>query len=921
MCRGPLAPPGDAPQPSSPSQKRRTSKQSGEQSEEHCDAEKETEMTEIVHSQLTYFTLLVAFHRAGSTKTVCGEVVEVVRFLQESFCKCFSTTTLSRATVELVERGKRRKRKGARQPERSAASAFGYVQRGGLESTVGHAIGKSIASRLTRRKIFTLAPTSTGGMIAAPAEIINWGKHWINHGTTVNLHWLGSDAEPAVARVIFELTLTVPQLSPQLHHTTTESLPKIVFGSCDNSRADENAVTASQNEPTPRTVRSELAPSQAFGPPAVDFLLELARSQELNLPTTAPPGLGPLLSAQAPPFRPSPRRAPQEVLPSVDDFDGKRCGVAPAVASYATVATTTAPTHLASMSHGVLDTRAQATQGRVEAAITSSSGGKMTPPSSPAPRRPDPGTAPSPTSVAEVAEAIQPTCFPAKPKEGKFKTELCRNFEKPGGCPYGSSCTYAHGAQELRTKPLLTQHLEGKLDLNSYRRHPCFDQVSGGACSIGPDCPCLHDPRTSGQFKTPLRQTDYQRPKNAPEEVSKMHQALQAALQGASPVYGFVPSFVWNVGDDESSSQAAFFDFYGYCCNMADGLTDKAALWPVSPRSPVNITEVHRLSIALEMRMARKAQSFVFKPTHLFFGEPALLLQTRYFLIDGPEVFSVSDDLGELYGGSNAAVICAREIAFGPVGDATVRPASIWFNIDDEGMIECSTKELKKNAYQLWNDRRSRKFSGRGASTLVEGSIPPFVSHQPADDAAFDLVTGIQAHSRDALRDMVSSVSPSIAYDELQSLDRRGQGLYESFIGQRRHWMTWQWPLKQRSGKIDETTPVPSIDGAYTVSSVDPSANRHGKVMPERASLTTGHLWESFVSTMGSGDHRPCSPRLDTLKDLSLGAAEPPLGHKPHLRQQQSIGVDGANCPVPLPNMSPLQQMLGKWEMLMEKHI
>mmetsp|Transcript_14025 Transcript_14025/g.31939 ORF Transcript_14025/g.31939 Transcript_14025/m.31939 type:complete len:736 (+) Transcript_14025:277-2484(+) len=733
------------------------------------------------------------------------------------------------------------------------------------------------------------------------------------------------------------------------HHMTTDSLlPFFVFGSCDNSRAHGNALTASQNEQTLPTVRSELAPSQASGPPAVTLSMEATRSQELNLPTTAPPGFGgppattsptsqhvldtenafvqpssvpllpTLLSAQAPPIRPSPRRAPQELLPSVDDFDGKRCGVAPAVASYATVVTTTAPTHLASMSHGVLDTRTQAIQGRVEAAFTSSSGVKMTPPSSPAPRRPDPGTAPSPTGVAE---AIQPQCFPAKQKEGKFKVELCRNFGKPGGCPYGSSCTYAHGTQELRTKPLLTQHLEGKLDANSFRRHPCFDQVSGGACSIGPDCPCLHDPRTGGQFKTPLRQTDYQRPKNAPEEVSKMHQALQAALQGASPVYGFVPSFVWNVGDDESSSQAAFFDFYGYCCNMADGPTDKVALWPVSPRSPVKITEAHRLSIALEMRMARKAQSFVFKPTHLFFGEPALLLQTRYFLIDGPEVFSVSDDLGELYGGSNAAVICAREIAFGPVGDATVRPVSIWFNVDDKGIIECSTNELRKKAYQLWNDRRSRKFSGRGASSLVEGSIPPFVSHQPADDAAFDLVTGIQAHRRDALRDTISSMSPSIAYDELQSLDRRGQGLYESFIGQRRHWMTWQWPLKQRSGKIDETTPVPSIDGAYTVSSVDPSANRHGKVMPERASLTTGHLWESFVSAMGSGDHRPCGPRLDTLKDLSLGAAEPPLGHKPHLRQQQSIGVDGTKCPTPLPNMSPLLQMLGKWDMLMEKRI
>ncbi|EJK46343.1 hypothetical protein THAOC_34991 [Thalassiosira oceanica] len=175
---------------------------------------------------------------------------------------------------------------------------------------------------------------------------------------------------------------------------TTESLPKIVFGSCDNSRANGNAVTcARQKEQTPptvksesaplaSTVRSELAPSQSFGPPAVALSLEVARSQELNLPTTAPPGLGgptataksptshhvldienafvqlplfpllpPLLSAQALPFSLSPRRAPQELLPSVDDFDGKRCSVASAVASYAKVATT------ASTSHGVLDTR------------------------------------------------------------------------------------------------------------------------------------------------------------------------------------------------------------------------------------------------------------------------------------------------------------------------------------------------------------------------------------------------------------------------------------------------------------------------------------------------------------------------------------------------------------------------------------
>ena len=224
----------------------------------------------------------------------------------------------------------------------------------------------------------------------------------------------------------------------------------------------------------------------------------MALSQELKLPTTAPPGLGgptttasptslrvldnkiafgqlpsvpllPLLSAHAPSFSPSPRRALRELLPSVDGFD------APAVASYAMVATT-APTHLASTSHGILDARAQVVQGGAEAVIAPS-GDEATPPSSPI--RPDPRTAPSPTSVAEAL--IQPQCFPAKQKVGKFKIELCRNFDKPGGCPFGNSCNYAHGELELRKKPLLTLHCEGNLDANWHRRYPCFDQVSGGA--------------------------------------------------------------------------------------------------------------------------------------------------------------------------------------------------------------------------------------------------------------------------------------------------------------------------------------------------------------------------------------------------------------------------------------------------------
>ena len=89
-----------------------------------------------------------------------------------------------------------------------------------------------------------------------------------------------------------------------------------------------------------------------------------------------------------------------------------------------------------------------------------------------APRRPDRRTASSPPSVAE---AIQPHPFPATQKPG-YKIELCRNYDKPGGCRFGDRCICSRNA-EMRTGPLLTQHLEEKLDAIWFRRHPCFDQV------------------------------------------------------------------------------------------------------------------------------------------------------------------------------------------------------------------------------------------------------------------------------------------------------------------------------------------------------------------------------------------------------------------------------------------------------------
>ncbi len=41
-----------------------------------------------------------------------------------------------------------------------------------------------------------------------------------------------------------------------------------------------------------------------------------------------------------------------------------------------------------------------------------------------------------------------------KPEDPLYKTALCKNFEKHGKCKYGKRCTFAHGKDELRNRPL-----------------------------------------------------------------------------------------------------------------------------------------------------------------------------------------------------------------------------------------------------------------------------------------------------------------------------------------------------------------------------------------------------------------------------------------------------------------------------------
>mmetsp|Transcript_3065 Transcript_3065/g.3121 ORF Transcript_3065/g.3121 Transcript_3065/m.3121 type:complete len:169 (+) Transcript_3065:36-542(+) len=72
-------------------------------------------------------------------------------------------------------------------------------------------------------------------------------------------------------------------------------------------------------------------------------------------------------------------------------------------------------------------------------------------------------------------------------RDPKYKTEMCKNWEKNGTCPYNSKCRFAHGREELMNK-------EAEANPN-YKAKDCLNFFKFGFCSYGRRCCFKHDER------------------------------------------------------------------------------------------------------------------------------------------------------------------------------------------------------------------------------------------------------------------------------------------------------------------------------------------------------------------------------------------------------------------------------------------
>mmetsp|Transcript_7582 Transcript_7582/g.16395 ORF Transcript_7582/g.16395 Transcript_7582/m.16395 type:complete len:871 (-) Transcript_7582:200-2812(-) len=547
-------------------------------------------------------------------------------------------------------------------------------------------------------------------------------------------------------------------------------------------------------------------------------------------------------------------------------------------------------------------------------------------------------------------------------RSAKVKTELCRFYKTPKGCIFGDKCNYAHGENELKFNKLMDLETAGLVDVEVFMCHVCLTWVATGACPFDQRCTRLHDPRVIGIEPSwlPHAEVLVNNTKKG-REVDKLYHQQYCSIYSCSPIYGFAPKKRWKA--DETSTNAAWKELYSFCCNTdANQPYSQCKRWQLSPQKNAQgaeITEMHWLAMALMMREGRKAQCFTYLPSHVFWGELCLLLQTSYFElkvvesyqdIQRYEVVQVSEEEATKISdsGKGSRIIVARQIAFGPVADASVRQVSIWFDIKQEDIVPCTRQQARRHRRSRHRIRAKRNNENQPGEAKIAASysIPPFTCHEPTDEAAFNLITGIQTYRYRVLRYLSSSPDERA----LRSLALEEEKLRNSFESQRRFWMTWTWPKKIGSCDIGNETEVPDVDGIYNfVIHGDPkyredslffgsdvqdgNADDSLEIVSKQAKLATGLVWKSFVMNLQLFSyqgaialpkeedempiHDPIIPtirRIPTLRSLSLGFSA--FRHS----TRNIPRINSPVCTTAAPVVTSLDVLIHEWKMMQRQY-
>ncbi|KAG9300779.1 hypothetical protein G9A89_023577 [Geosiphon pyriformis] len=158
-----------------------------------------------------------------------------------------------------------------------------------------------------------------------------------------------------------------------------------------------------------------------------------------------------------------------------------------------------------------------------------------------------------------------PLHSPVMPFENPlYKTRLCERFETEGFCPYGSKCTFAHGTDELRERPL-TEDKPGLPTMTKdgpenplYKTRLCERFIKENFCQYGPKCNFAHGEKELREQKH--HPPNYPHGEHKQNQNNPNYQRNQQQLQGKEDGKNHEKDFTQNPHSQDEKETRPFRD-------------------------------------------------------------------------------------------------------------------------------------------------------------------------------------------------------------------------------------------------------------------------------------------------------------------------------------------------------------------------
>ncbi|KAL3802210.1 hypothetical protein HJC23_001754 [Cyclotella cryptica] len=550
------------------------------------------------------------------------------------------------------------------------------------------------------------------------------------------------------------------------------------------------------------------------------------------------------------------------------------------------------------------------------------------------------------TSYSDPRVANLQTQSPRSPENRKIKTEMCKNMLTHGHCVWGPQCLFAHSEEErmkFETVEEMAQYgLVNRGDLGVFLTRPCLFFVSTGSCPYNTRCKSLHDPRLRTPSTTPSwleHYTKYNK-KDPTLILDRLHHFRMNAISQVNPL---VEGWVWNEcrGDgkvdasaldgnkrqDTENDESIWKDTYRLVCNwdvpiFPSQATKQGSNALMSYSNVVNRNIVHKLSelqklcIVLAMRRPSKMASgnghcanldYIYEPTHCLNAQPCMILQLRFFrLLDYCQkrvVSSISDVVEEIsmleyHGLSSNLTVRACEVVMDSKGKRSAN-WSIFFDVDITPCSNNKAKRVSKKGEEHWQleDKTVFCMPKNESFSAFLPPIKPYIMMQPVDDVreGHEFIDAILEHRIVTLLHL-----QGCQFDKLtaESLIDREMDIKSKFILLMNQLKRASWPVTKNMDHIKKTTEERNRT-AYYPSDVEGSGSAH-------------HLWNSFVSNLGSDRDPPAtsSKRLPIFR--SITAKRERMINLPHIKHKKRAQQKSE------PNASSISE--ATWKELLEGH-